>query len=102
MQRNGGVLAALANGNLSLTSGTVENAIYNNTSILDAYLDSHFDSSQVVKNKLKELFTEAGEILSDSGKLINRVGSLALKNSEILSGFVYNIAAELTPKVTYS
>ena len=102
MQRNGGVLAALTSGNLSLSSGTIQNAIYNNTSIFDAYLDSYFDSSQVVKDKLRELFTEAGEILGASDKLLNRIGSLALRNSEILSGFVYNIASELTPKTTYS
>jgi len=51
---------------------------------MQAYVDSCFDTSVVVENKLREIFTEASEILGESNKTLNRLGSLSLKNADIL------------------
>jgi len=69
---------------LSLKAGSVENTLSLNNDIIRAYLDSYFDSSQVVLDKLTALFTEAGEILASAGTTINRTSSLAIENINIL------------------
>jgi len=66
MKRAQGGLGAALSGSVGLSNEGFANTLANNFSILDAYLDSHFDSSEVVRNKLTELFTEAGQILADS------------------------------------
>ena len=102
MKRSGAAFNAAANGEVPLTENALNSMIGNNISILKAYLDSGFDSSQVVKDRLTELFTEAGEILGCANKSLENIYNLNLKNSSILAGFIENITADLTPKVVTS
>jgi hypothetical protein len=93
-------VAAMAfNPDGSLTDSTVSAMLANNISIFNAYLDSYFDSSEVVQEKLTDIFTEAGEILGNSNKTLDKMRALTLNNATILASFVQDIAKELTVKV---
>jgi len=56
---------------MPLSSEATEETLSSNINILNAYFDSYFDSSEVVRDKLESLFTEAGEILSNSNKSLS-------------------------------
>ena len=99
MKKSGAGFIDAASGNVSLQEGAIMATIENNNSILSAYLDSHFDSSQFVIDRLKSLFTEAGQILGDSGKTLDSMRALSISNAEILNGFAENIAAQLSAHV---
>ena len=99
MKQNSGNLSLALNGDAPLSDEGLNTTLDNNSLILQAYLDSYFDSSQVVRDRLQELFSEVGEILASSNKSLNAVHSLSLKNAEILGSFVQDVASELTPKV---
>jgi len=60
MKRAQGGLGAALSGSVGLSDKGFSDTLASNTSILNAYLDAHFDSSEVVQNKLTSLFTEAG------------------------------------------
>jgi len=53
----------------------------------------------VIRDRLTELFSEAGEILGGSNKTLNKLKSLTLDNARILSKFAENVAIELTTKI---
>lgn len=99
MKQDGAKFHAAIEGNIPLDGEGLENTLSQNQLVMQAYLDSYFDSSQVVKDRLAELFTEAGEILGDSNKTLNKMRALTLDNADILSGFIQNISEELSPKV---
>ena len=99
MKRMGNRMSATVNGNTGLSSTGIEHTLTQNEIMLAAYLDSHFDSSEVVRQKLHDLFTEAGEILANSNSALNKVSSLTEKNASILSGFAANVAQELSVSV---
>lgn len=99
MKRMGNRMSATVNGNTGLSSAGIENTLTQNEIMLAAYLDSHFDSSEVVRQKLRDLFTEAGEILANSNSALNKISSLTEKNASILSGFATNVAQELSVSV---
>ena len=48
------------------------------------------------------MFTEAGEILGDSNKVLGTAVSLSLENAGILGNFASRVVQELSPKVTKS
>lgn len=99
MKQDNAQFHAAVEGNIPLSGTTLHEMIIQQKPILQEYLDSYFDSSQVVRDRLTELFTEAGEILSDSNKALNKVRALTLDNVGILQGFAQNVAQELTTKV---
>lgn len=99
MKRMGEGFIAAASGEVPLSESTFATTMNQNTNILQAYLDSHFDSSQVVRDKLTSLFNEAGEILANSNKSLNKMKALTLENASILAGFAQNISAELSGQV---
>ena len=68
-----------------------ENTLFNYTDILNAYLDSHFDDSTVVINKLEQIFTDAGKILKDANSSLNYSHALTSENATILAGFVSDV-----------
>ena len=99
MKRMGEGFIAAASGEIPLSESTFATTMNQNTNILQAYLDSHFDSSQVVRDKLTSLFNEAGEILANSNKSLNTMKALTLENASILAGFAQNVSAELSGQV---
>lgn len=99
MKRNENALAAAAIGGVALNDQAFETSLEANVSILQAYLDSHFDTSEVVRAKLAEIFEEAGKILSSANSSLNAIVNLSSDNALILSGFVSAIQRELTPKI---
>ena len=99
MQRASGAIMGAAYGNVPLSYEGLLSTFDQNQIVLQAYLDSYFDTSKVVEDKLASLFNEAGEILSDSNKSLNSLRSLSMKNAAILSGFAASIQNELTPQV---
>ena len=99
MKRMGEGFIAAASGEIPLSESTFATTMNQNTSILQAYLDSHFDSSQVVRDRLTSLFNEAGEILANSNKSLNKMKALTLENASILAGFAQNVSAELSGQV---
>ena len=102
MKQNSGALAAMLGGSTGLSAEGLEDTINNNHNIMQAYIDSCFDSSQVVRDTLTDIFYEASLILSDANKSLNQVQALTLKNADILGKFAANIRSELTSKVTKS
>ena len=99
MKRAGSTFPAAMEGNVALSHTGFMETLTQNEIMFNAYLDSYFDSSQVVKDKLASLFTEAGEILSDSNKVLGSMRALTLKNADILANFAQDIAQELTVSV---
>ena len=105
LKRNGAAFNAAANGEIPLSSEALATTIDGNSinkTVFQAYLDSGFDSSQVVKDKLTEIFNEAALILKAANESIQAVHDLNIKNAGILAGFVENIAADLTPHIVTS
>ena len=96
MKRAGSTFPAAMEGNVALSHTGFMETLTQNEIMFNAYLDSYFDSSQVVKDKLASLFTEASEILSDSNKSLESMRALTLENAEILANFAQNITEELT------
>ena len=99
MKQDSAQFHAAMEGQVPLTERTLEHTLSQNELTMMAYLDSYFDSSEVVRAKLESLFTEAGEILGDSNKALNKMRALTLDNAAILQGFATNISQELTTQV---
>ena len=99
MKRAQGGLGAALSGSVGLSDKGFSDTLASNTSILNAYLDAHFDSSEVVQNKLTSLFTEAGQILADSQSSLNNIHSLTTANAGILANFASDIQSELTGSI---
>lgn len=102
MKQDSGSFHAAAEGKVTLTSDALTKSLIENNMAMYSYLDSYFDSSDVVREKLESLFTEAGEILGDSSKSLNQMRALSTKNASILNNFAQNIAREMTTKVVQS
>jgi len=98
MKRNSAAIAAAAGGKIALETRTFNDTLGTNYSVLEAYLDSYFDSSQMVKDKLASLFTEAGEILSEANKSLSNVYALNAENASILAGFAEKIKNKFSTK----
>lgn len=101
---NIGLAGALANGesaDVTLTTEGFENTISNPSTqaILQQFLKDYFDGPEVVQEKLKSLFNEAGAILSSAATSLGSVLDLTTENANILRNFRENVAASLTPKV---
>ena len=101
MKKNGNAFFAAASGDITLSPAAVEETIYKNKDIWDAYRDSGFDGSEVVQAKLESIAQEIGLILGAANQSLDRLYGLTLENANILSGFVENIAQDLTPHVYY-
>ena len=99
MKKNEGRLSMAMGGDIPLTSDALGESLSNAGNVFDAYLDSHFDTSEVVINKLADIFSEAGKILGESKKSLQKLSALTLDNANILSGFAQNVMAELTGQV---
>ena len=99
MKKNGSLFAAAAAGDIPISSVALENTLGENFNIIQEYIDSGFYNSQIVKDTLASLFTEASEILADANSELNSVHRLSVENAAILNGFAKNIASTLTPRV---
>jgi len=99
MKRNSERISAAIAGSTGMSAEGLEETLSQNAIVLQAYLDAHFDSSEVVKKKLASIFKEAGEILADSKNTLNSMRALTLENADILSGFAQNVGEELSVKV---
>ena len=98
MKRNETAIAAAAGGKIALETRTFESTLGDNYSVLEAYLDSYFDSSDFVRERLASLFTEAGTILADSNTALGNVYNLNSENASILGGFAAKIKNQFSPK----
>ncbi len=101
LQRSKGAITQAASGNIPLSTDSFTSTLSSNTSVLQAYLDSAFDSSEVVAKRLQSLFTEAATILGDAKKSLNYSRELSIENASILSGLV-DEANELLRNQVYS
>lgn len=99
MKRASSDLSALGSGNLPLSGEGLAQTLDANQTIMAAYLDSYFDSSDVIYNRLTEIFAEAGEILGGANDTLNKMQGLSTQNASILAGFAENVAKSLTIKV---
>ena len=99
MKKNGSLFASAAAGDIPISGAALDGTLQQNYNIFQEYLNSGFMDSQVVKDTLTSLFTEAGEILADANSSLNTVHTLSIENASILKGFSKNIATYLTPRV---
>jgi len=60
LKRAGDAIMEASVGNVGLTEMALVDSFDQNALVLQSYLDSYFDSSIVVQDKLASLFTEAG------------------------------------------
>ena len=102
MEKNSSSIRAAIAGKIGLTVTGVQNTMAMSGDTISAYFDSHFDTSEVVRDKLTEIFTEAGKILSAASSSLGDIHALNLNNATILGGFIENITAQLTPTVVNS
>ena len=101
-QRDSNGIASALSGNIGLSAVGFAATLLNNEDTLTDFLDSYFTSSPTVEETLEGLFTEAGEILGDSNKVLGTAVSLSLENAGILGNFASRVVQELSPKVTKS
>ena len=95
--------AAIAlNSDGTLKQETITNAFNNNSQTLDSYLNSYFDNSLLVQEKLGSLFNEAGELLHEANKGLVNAQSLTKSNATILSGFLTNVKEGFENGIDYS
>ena len=99
MKKNSAAYGQAATGNVTLTSDALSSSLEANASQMQNFFDTYFDGSEVVSEKLKKLFTEAGEILSESNAELNEIREVTSENYEILEGFTTSISTKLTPRV---
>lgn len=99
MKHNEGLLSALAGGTYCLQDTSAQSLLENNSTTINEYLDEYINNSPVVKKQLEQLFTEAGEILSDANASLNYNSQLTYKNATILSTFASTISERLMSHV---
>ena len=102
VQRDSSGIASALSGNIGLSATGFATTLLNNSDALTDFLDTYFTSSPTVEETLEGLFTEAGEILSDSNKVLGTAVSLTQENAGILGNFASRVVQELSPKVTKS
>jgi hypothetical protein len=102
LKRNGEAFNAAANGDIPLSSGALDDTFGNNSLLLQQLLDELYGKSDVVSAMLAELFTEAGYILAQAKTSLSDITELNLKNSNILTGFLEEIAGNLAPTAVTS
>lgn len=78
---------------------TLQNA--SNKVILEQFLSDYFDNAEILQERLKELWDEAGDILNSAAQSLNAITTTTTKNANILAGFKENITKALTPSVYY-
>ena len=99
MKRASTDLSAVGSGNMTLSGEGLASTLDANAAIMNAYLDSYFDSSDVVYDRLTDIFYEAGQILGGANETLNKMQGLSTQNASILAGFAENVAKALTIKV---
>ena len=88
-------------------AGTLSDDLFNN--LLDRLNSINVDSiipsvesvyaqyEPMIRNELRQVFVEAGEVLSAAEKSVNDVAQLNIKNADILNTFKINVKENLTP-----
>lgn len=99
MKRATSDLSAIGSGTFALSGEGLSQTLTANQQIMAAYLDSYFDSSAVIYDRLTDIFYEAGQILGGANETLNKMQSLSTQNASILAGFAENVAKSLTIKV---
>ena len=99
MKHNEGLLSALAGGTYCLQDTSAQSLLENNSTTINEYLDEYINNSPAVKKQLEQLFTEAGEILSDANASLNYNSQLTYENATILSTFASTISERLMSHV---
>lgn len=85
-------LAGMALGaNGGLTPQALNATLNQNSDILDEYLAKKFDDRVKVSSALREIFTEASNILVQAQQSVNSVYNLNQQNASILSGFAASV-----------
>ena len=95
MQKSQGMIGNMLAGGVPMSPDAFANSLNMNQTILDAYLDSHFDSSQVVTDRLTQLFDELGLILGNASSALGDLYSLSEQGAAILGGLARNVADDL-------
>lgn len=99
MQRNEGLLGPISRGVYSLSPMGLKGTLENNESLMLDFLANKFLPSQQMSDYLSSIFSEAGNILSDSNNTLNQVQSISSTHSPILSGFAQQVQSEMVPTI---
>ena len=99
MKRNNNAFMLAANGGIPMQSEALESTLSTNQIILNNYFDTYFSESATVEDKLKSLFTEAGELLANTQGSLNKISELSKENQAILDAFATKVNTELTAQV---
>lgn len=99
IKQNEQKIASLLGGKLTLSEEGLEQTLNSSKKFIWDYLDSHFEGSEAVDKKLNAIFTEAGNILSQSNKRLNQLNNLTIENQEILSNFAQQAANKMAVQV---
>lgn len=78
---------------------TLSGTINENFSVLNSYVDARFDDYLPVSNVLKEIFTEAGDIIKDASTSLNGIHALTTNSGSMLASFAESVIGGLTPTV---
>ena len=99
MKHNEGLLSALAGGTYCLQGNSTQSLLQENSTTIEEYLNEYINNSPVVEERLEQLFTEAGAILSDADASLNYNSTLTYENATILSTFASTIGNRLVSHV---
>ena len=86
-------------GNIGLSPIGAANFFEEQKPLIDSYLDNYLDTSPTVEEKLHNIFTEAGNILSHASSTLGQAGALSVENATILGDFAQDIRKEVVPLV---
>lgn len=86
-------------GNIGLSPIGAANFFEEQKPLIDSYLDNYLDTSPTVEEKLHNIFTEAGNILSHASSTLGQAGALSVENATILGDFAQDIRKDVVPLV---
>lgn len=95
MKRISQGISGLLSGQTGLSNAGFTDTLAQNSTILNNYLDSYFNTSPSVEERLTSIFNEAGSILADASKSLDNIRTLNTENASILAGFVQDIGSEV-------
>ena len=95
MQKSEGMIGNMLAGGIPISPEAFAETLDINQTILNAYWDSQFDSSQVVTDRLTQLFDELGLILGNAQSALGNLHSLSEEGAAILGGLSRNVAEDL-------
>jgi len=96
MKKISGNIDAALNGDIGLSEeGLIETLEdENNSTILTKYIEDLIVTSETVRERIADIFNEAGQILTEGSTALGQIKALSARNAEILAGFAKTIQAK--------